>query len=108
LAGVPERITSRQGAPTGGSISADGRLVFTSWAVGLNVWTLPIEPGRSAAFEDRRQLTGDSNIKWSLTGAADGSKLADATATSMERAVEIRVRDARSGRGRDRNLRPSH
>jgi Tol biopolymer transport system component len=59
----------------------------------------PLKAGQcGATFDGRHQLTGDSNIKWALAGAADGSKLAYATATRLERAVEIRVRDSRSGR----------
>jgi len=97
VAGAPERITSPLGGSTGGSISADGRLVFTSWTVGANVWSLPLRPVPEATPEKRTQLTADSNIKWLLSGAANGSKLVYMTATRMESTVEIRVRDSRSG-----------
>ena len=88
VAARPERITSPLGSQTGGSISLDGRLVFTSLTIDANVWSFPLKANQGATFGEPRQLTADSNIKLVGTGAARGSKLAYMTTTTTGRASD--------------------
>ncbi len=91
VAGEPERITSPLAAPAGGSISRDGRLVFTSWTIGLNVWSLPLGPGQRGGFDQRKPVTTDSNIKWGLYRLGER--------------IETRLYDGRGDGARDRDPR---
>ncbi len=98
VAGEPERITSPLGMQLAGSISADGRLVFSSWNPAINLWSIPLKANEGATHGERRQLTADSSVKMNLAAAANGSKLAYIAATDFRPSAEIRLRDARSGR----------
>jgi serine/threonine protein kinase/Tol biopolymer transport system component len=96
--GVPERITSPLGMQLATSISADGRLVFSSWTPSINLWSWPLRANETAASGERRQITFDSGVKFFLNVAANGSRLAYAAGTRVYQGAEIRARDIASGR----------
>ena len=97
VSGPPMQMTSPLAAPMGGSLSLDGRLAFTTMTAGINLWSFPLKANEGVTRPERRQITTDSNIKWAFSGAANGSKLAYLTASTMERVIEIRVRDTITG-----------
>jgi len=98
VSGVPQRITSPLGMQLASSISADGRLVFGSWTNSVNLWSWPLHANEGTTSAERLQLTSDSAVKFQLSAAANGSKLAYVAGTHVYQGMEIRVRDTESAR----------
>ena len=96
VSGVAERITSPLGMQIGGSISHDGRLVFSSWTPTVDVWAFPLKPNQAAVTGEGRRITSDSSVKLSLSGAANGSRLVWVT-TALGQQSELRLHDTKSG-----------
>jgi len=80
------------------SISTDGRLVFSSMTTSINLWSWPLKANETAASGERRQITFDTNVKFYLDVAANGSRLAYVAATRPTQGAELHVRDIASGR----------
>ncbi len=95
--GVPERITSPLGMQFASSISADGRLVFSSWTTSDNLWSWPLRANETTISGEGRRITDDTSYKPSLDVAANDSKLAYAAANSPDQGLDLRVRDIASG-----------
>ncbi len=95
--GVPERITSPLGMQLATSISANGRLVFSSWTPSVNLWSWPLRANETAVSGEGRQITYDSSYKPFLDVAANGSKLAYAAANRPDQGYDLRVRDIANG-----------
>ena len=98
VTGVPERITSPLGMQMATSISDDGRLVFSSWAPSIILWSWPLRANETAASGESRQISFDTNVKFSLDVAANGSRLAYVASTRPAQGAELHVRDIASGR----------
>lgn len=97
VTGMPERITSPLGMQLATSISADGRLVFSSWTPSINLWSWPLKANETATSGERRQITFDSDVKFHLDVATKGSKLAYTAVTRPVQGSDLRVRDIASG-----------
>jgi eukaryotic-like serine/threonine-protein kinase len=97
VTGVPERITSPLGMQLASSISADGRLAFSSWTPSINLWSWPPRANETAASGERRQITFDSDVKSSLDVAANGSRLVYAAATRPAQGSDVHLRAIPSG-----------
>jgi serine/threonine protein kinase/Tol biopolymer transport system component len=95
-AGSPELITSPAGMQWGASISADGRMVYSTMRPSINVWSVPLSMDDGKASGPPEQVTSDPLGKLDVSVSADGSKLAwFVYSTEMS---EIRVRDTATGR----------
>jgi serine/threonine protein kinase/Tol biopolymer transport system component len=101
VTGVPERITSPLGMQMATSISDDGRLVFSSWIPSINLWSWPLRANETAISGERRQITFESGVKFTLAVAANGSKLAYAASTRPHQGTDLRLRDIPSGEEKD-------
>jgi serine/threonine protein kinase/Tol biopolymer transport system component len=97
VTGVPERITSPLGMQLATSVSASGRLAFSSWTPSVNLWSWPLRANETAVSGEGRQITFDSAVKFSLDVAANGSKLAYDAASRPYQGSDLRVRDIASG-----------
>jgi Tol biopolymer transport system component/predicted Ser/Thr protein kinase len=93
--GPPELVTSPAGMLWGASISAAGRMVFSTMSPSINVWAVPLSPAIGAASGPPEPVTSDSLGKMTVAASADGSRLAW-TAYSPD-VFEIRVRDVAAG-----------
>ncbi|MBN2318513.1 MAG: serine/threonine-protein kinase [Acidobacteria bacterium] len=98
VTGSPQRITSPLGTQLATSISADGRLAFSSWAPSINLWSWPLRANEPTVSGEGRQITFDSDVKFSLSVAADGSRLAYSAGTRLSQGIKVHVRDIATGR----------
>jgi serine/threonine protein kinase/WD40 repeat protein len=95
-AGPPRLITSPAGMQYGASISAGGRMVFSTLSPNINVWSVALKPGDGTASGAPEHVTSDSLGKMDFTVSADGSKLAwVAYSPDLN---EIRIRETATGR----------
>ncbi len=101
VTGEPERVTSPLGMQLATTISDDGRLVFSSWTASINLWSWPLRANETAVSGERRQITFDSGVKFGITVATNGSKLAYAASTRPYQGSDIRVLDIASGDEKD-------
>jgi serine/threonine protein kinase/Tol biopolymer transport system component len=94
--GRRELITSPAGMQYGASISADGRMVYSTMVPSINVWSVPLGTDDGKASGPPEHVTSDPLGKMDVSVSADGSKLAwFVYSTEMS---EIRVRDTATGR----------
>jgi len=94
-AGPPQLITSPAGMQYGASIASDGRMVFSTMSLAMNIWSAALRPGDGTASGPLEPVVSDSFGKFDLRVSSDGSKLAW-TSYSMQK-TEIRVRDMATG-----------
>jgi Tol biopolymer transport system component/tRNA A-37 threonylcarbamoyl transferase component Bud32 len=92
----PQPLTSPIGMQFGASISADGRMVFSTTTSVLNVWSVPLKPGDGTASGPPEPVTSNPMGKIGLAAAADGSKIA--WSSYSEQRVELRLREIATGR----------
>jgi Tol biopolymer transport system component/predicted Ser/Thr protein kinase len=97
VTGAPERITSPLGMQLATTISMDGRLVFSAWTTSVNLWSWPLRANETAVSGEGRQITFDSDVKFTLNVSEKGSKLAYAATNRPEQGSDLRVRDLASG-----------
>ena len=107
----PQTLTSPIGMQYGASISADGRLVFSTTTSVLNVWSVPLKSSDGTASGPPEPVTSNPKGKIGLAAAADGSRIAWASYSDLQ--AELRVREAATGReeaiacsGKSINLHP--
>jgi len=96
MAGVPEKVTSSAGMQYGASISADGRMVFSTTSPAISIFSVPLRPSDGVASGPPEPLTSDAMGKMDVAAASDGSRFAW-VAYSVKQA-EIRMRETGSGR----------
>jgi eukaryotic-like serine/threonine-protein kinase len=96
IAGKPERIVEPSGLLLGASVSTDGKLVFSRCEPLVNIWTVGLEKKSGVASGPLQAVTSDSSTKFSLTAAADGSRLAYIAFAPPNRTY--RMRDLSSGK----------
>ena len=96
LAGEPQKLASPTGAQWGASLSADGRVVFTSIALVSNIYSVALKPDNGISFGEIQPVTSDSTGKSGLSVASNGSRMA--YSAIKEDGVELRIRDLASGR----------
>lgn len=94
--GPPQLVTSPAGMQYGASISAAGRMVFSTMHPRLNVWSVPLDQGTGTAAGPPEPVTSDSLGKLDFSLSGDGSKIAWTCYTMQQ--TEIRVRDTTTGR----------
>jgi Tol biopolymer transport system component len=94
-AGPPQLIASLPAMLWGVSISADGRMVFSTLSATPNIWSVPLRLSDGMASGPPEPVTSDSTGKGDVAVSADGSTLAW-TAYSPQR-TEIRVRKSATG-----------
>lgn len=95
-AGRPELVTAPAGMLWGASISAGGRMVFSTMSPSINVWAVPLSLEATASGPPEH-VTSDPLGKMGIAASADGSRLAW-LAYSTTGLFELRVREIRSGR----------
>ena len=96
LAGEPQKLASPTGVQWGASLSADGRVVFTSIALVGNICSVALKPDDGISFGEIQPITSDSTGKSGLSVASNGSRMA--YSALKEDGVELRIRDLASGR----------
>lgn len=96
LAGEPQKLASPTGVQWGASLSADGRVVFTSIALVGNIYSVALKPDDGISFGEIQPITSDSTGKSGLSVASNGSRMA--YSALKEDGVELRIRDLASGR----------
>jgi len=97
--GPAQRVTSGSGIHFGPSISSDGSMVFTNMSWVANLWSVPLDADQGKLTGEPRQITQDATSKAGLSVSRDGSRFAYVSFGGIERRrLEIRVREAASGR----------
>jgi len=96
VGGPPQLLTSPIGMQFGASISADGRMVFSTTTSVLNVWSVPLKSSDGTASGPPEPVTSNPLGKIGLAVSADGSKLT--WSSYSEQQTELRVRETATGR----------
>jgi len=94
-AGLPQLIASLPAMLWGGSISSDGRMVFSTLSLIPNIWSVPLRSSDGVCSGPPKPVTSDSWGKWDVAVSADGSNLAWTVYSSHK--TEIRVRKMETG-----------
>ncbi|OGD22872.1 MAG: hypothetical protein A2W03_06090 [Candidatus Aminicenantes bacterium RBG_16_63_16] len=96
VGGPPQLLTSPIGMQFGASISADGRMVFSTTTSVLNVWSVPLKSSDGTASGPPEPVTSNPMGKLGLAASADGTKIA--WSSYSEQQVELRIRETATGR----------
>lgn len=75
VAGAPVRLTSGAGFEVSPVQDAQGRIVFSTFAMNADIWSLPIEPDSGTPSGPLQRLTNDTSINHTPSISADGRKL---------------------------------
>jgi Tol biopolymer transport system component/tRNA A-37 threonylcarbamoyl transferase component Bud32 len=94
--GPPQVLTSLGGMQWGASISADGRMVFSTISPTPNIWSVALSSADGKAAGPLEPATSDSTGKMDVSVSADGAKLAWTSYSTHQ--TEIRVRETATGR----------
>jgi hypothetical protein len=94
--GVPETVTSSSAMQYGASISNDGRMVFSTMAPSVDVWSVPLRGSGGIVAGPPERLTSDAMGKIDVAAARDGSRFAWVAYAATR--VEVRIRETTNGR----------
>lgn len=97
ITGPPERLTSSSTACGSARVAANGRLVLMIASFLNNVWSVPLNPNRAVISGAFKQETTDTDNKWAMSVASNGSRL-DYTNVLEIGHMEIRLIDLHTRR----------
>jgi len=75
VAGAPVRLTSGAGSAVSPVQAVKGRIIFSTFAMNADIWSLPIEPDSGTPSGPLQRLTNDTSINHTPSVSADGRKL---------------------------------
>jgi hypothetical protein len=75
ITGKPQRATFGTTDEAAASVTADGRMVFSSRTMGADIWSLPIDANRGTVSGSLRRVTEDASDDYDPTLSDDGATL---------------------------------